>query len=147
MQRAYAAVHKGEAHRADWCGYMKEQGGAMVGRAYQLRLEFDSETKEGRYGVAEVKTPAGVFDVSRPGELCKSARKKWKPKGTWTPAERHTARRGLLGELASLVSPWTRFNNCTQDKPAKPASRGNSWAILAGDWPKPEPLRDQRRKT
>jgi len=147
MQRAYAAVHKGEAHRADWCGYMTEQGGAMVGRAYQLRLEFDSETKEGRYGPSEVKTPAGVFDVSRPGELCKSARKKWKPKGTWTPAERRTARRGLLGELASLVSPWTRFNNCTQVNQKPKVKRANSWQILAGDWPKPEPLRDQRRTT
>lgn len=146
MQRAYAAVHKGEAHRADWRAYMAEQGGAMVGRGYQLRLAFDEVTTEGRYGPVDVKKPRGVFDVSRPGEECLSARKKWKPKGTWTPAERHSARVGLLAEVwadgaGEFCPPWTRLNNCTQHKPAKPASRVNSWAILAGDWPKPEPAR------
>lgn len=118
LQRAHAAVHKTEGHRADWRGYMTEQGGAMVGRAYQLRLEFDTEQKEGRYGPIEAATPAGVWDVSRPGELCTSARKKWKPKGSWTPSERHTAKVGTFAEVASvflyLDPTWTRFNNCTQ---------------------------------
>lgn len=118
MQRAHEAVHKTEGQRADWRAYMVEQGGAMVGRAYQLRLEFDTETKEGRYGLAEVKTPAGVFDVARPGELCTSTRKKWKPKGSWTPEERHTAKVGTFAEVAAVSlffdPTWTRFNNCTQ---------------------------------
>lgn len=125
LQRAHAAVHKAEGKRADWRAYITEQGGAMVGRDYQLRLEFDTEEKEGRYGAIEVATPAGVFDVSRPGELCASTRKQWKAKGTWTPAERHTAKVGTFAEVASvflyLDPTWTRFNNCTQDTrpPAK----------------------------
>jgi len=150
IQRAYAAVHKGEAHRADWRGYMTEQGGAMVGRGYQLRLAFDEVTNEGRYGPVEVKKPRGVYDVARPGEECASARKKWKPRGTWTPAERHTAKVGDLGELAvyAFLNPtWTRFNNCTQANQKPKVKRANSWQILAGDWPKPEPLRDQRQTT
>lgn len=138
MQRAHKAVHKGEAHRADWCGYMTEQGGAMQGRAYQLRLEFDTEEKTGRYGPIDVATCKGVFDVSRPGELCTSKRKKWKPKGSWTPQERHTAKVGNFAEVASeflyLDPTWTRFNNCTQ--------RGALEAPRApGRKPKTEPLR------
>lgn len=118
LQRAHAAVHKSDTSRADWKGYMAEQGGAMVGRAYQLRLEFDTEEKEGRYGPIDVATPAGVFDVARPGELCASARKRWKPRGTWTPEQRHTDKVGIWGELAvmAVLDPtWTRFNNCTQE--------------------------------
>lgn len=118
LQRAYAAVHKSETQRADWRAYLTEQGGAMVGRAYQLRLDFDTETKEGRYGPSEVRTAKGVWDVARPGELCTSSRKKWKPKGSWTPAERHTATVGAFAEVASdclyFDPTWTRFNNCTQ---------------------------------
>jgi len=151
LQRAHAAVHKGEAHRADWRAYMTEQGGAMVGRGYQLRLWVETEEREGRYGPVEIKAPKGVFDIERPGENCNSTRKKWKAKGTWTPAERHSASVGLLREVwqmhggefgCSDVSPaWTRFNNCTQAAPAKRVSRANSWQILAGEWPKPEPRR------
>lgn len=157
MQRAHAAVHRGEAHRADWRAYMTEQGGAMVGRGYQLRLWTETEEREGRYGPVEVKAPKGVFDVDRPGENCNSTRKKWKAKGTWSPAERHSASVGLLREVWQLhgggsgfpdvCAPWTRFNNCTPEAPAKRRSRVNSWQILAGDWPKPEPLRDQRQQT
>jgi hypothetical protein len=124
LQRAHAAVHKTEGKRADWKAYMHEQGGAMVGRGYQLRLEFDKEQKEGRYGPCEVATPAGVYDVARGvSELCTSNRKKWKPKGTWTPSERHTAKVGTWGELAVLAvldPTWTRFNNCTQPPKGKP---------------------------
>lgn len=123
LQRAHAAVHKTEGKRADWKAYMHEQGGAMVGRAYQLRLEFDKEQKEGRYGPCEVATPAGVYDIARgPGELCTSSRKKWKPKGTWTPSERHSAAVGNWGELAVMTAfdpTWTRFNNCTQRQETK----------------------------
>jgi hypothetical protein len=118
LQRAHTAVHKSDGHRADWAGYMTEQGGAMVGRGYQLKIEFDTEQKEGRYGPIEAQTPAGVFDVSRPGELCTSSRKKWKPKGAWTPADRHTAKVGVFAEVGAvylyLDPTWTRFNNCTQ---------------------------------
>lgn len=125
IQRAHAAVHKTEDKRADWRAYMTEQGGAMVGRGYQLRLEFDTEQKEGRYGPIEVATPAGVFDVARPGELCASERKRWKAKGTWTPAERHTAKVGTFAEVASVFlysdPTWTRFNNCTQ--PTRPPAK------------------------
>ncbi len=144
MQRAHAAVHKGETQRADWRAYMTEQGGAMVGRGYQLRLVFDESTNEGRYGPVQVKKPRSVYDVSRPGEECNSARKKWKPKGTWTPAERHTAKVGDLGELAiygALDPTWTRFNNCTDTNQRPKVKRANSWKILAGEWPKPEQRR------
>jgi hypothetical protein len=134
LQRAHAAVHKAEQHRADWRAYMVEQGGAMVGRGYQLRLEFDTAEVEGRYGLAEVKTPAGVYDVARPGELCTSKRKKWRPKGTWTPAERHTAKVGAFAEVGALylhLDPtWTRFNNCTQGPKEKRPNRTNSYQIL-----------------
>lgn len=136
LQRAHAAVHKSEAQRADWKAYMHEQGGAMVGRAYQLRLDFEMEEKEGRYGPVEVKNIKGVSDVARPGETCTSTRKKWKPRGTWTPAERHSAKVGTWGELAVLAvldPTWTRFNNCTQAvRPkkifaAQPLNHGADW--------------------
>lgn len=147
MQRAHAAVHKVEGKRADWCAYMTEQGGAMVGRAYQLRLEFDTEEKEGRYGLTDVARPVGVFDVARPGELCASRRKKWRPKGTWTPAERHTAKVGAFAEVAALSlyfdPTWTRFNNCTEvsknerrnfGKAASGDNAARAGKAQSGDW-------------
>ena len=145
MQRAHAAVHKSDAQRADWKAYMAEQGGAMTGRAYQLRLEFDTETKEGRYGPVEVATPSGVFDVARPGELCTSSRRKWRAAGTWTPAERHSATIGNFAEVASdslyFEPTWTRFNNCTRQAPAKRPNPANTYHLLTNGWPKPSPLR------
>lgn len=120
LQRAHAAVHKTEGQRADWCAYLNEQGGAMQGRGYQLRLEFDNEEQAGRYGPVDVARPAGVYDVARPGELCTSRRKKWRARGTWTPAERRTAQVGTWGELAFMAvqdPTWTRFNNCTAHGP------------------------------
>lgn len=122
IQRAFDAVHKTDDKRADWAGYMTEQGGAMQGRAYQLKIEFDKEETEGRYGPTETQRPAGVYDVARgPGELCTSKRSRWKQRGAWTPAERHTARIGAFAEVASVYldfgTPWTRFNNCTGTRP------------------------------
>lgn len=143
LQRAHAAVHKSDTKRADWCAYMKEQGGAMTGRDYQLRIEFDEETREGRYGPVEVKKPAGVYDVARPGELCTSTRKEWKPKGQWTDAERKTAKVGVMGDLAvwAFGPAWTRFNNCTQTPQQVAASRRNSYQELKKTGWKTEPLR------
>lgn len=120
LQAAHAAVNKSEDKRADWSAYMQAQGGAMTGRGYQLRLELDTEEQEGRYGVTQVDRPVGVFDVKRPEEVCTSNRKKWKPRGTWTPQDRHTARVGEFGEVRDLYltlsPPWTRVNNCTGSK-------------------------------
>lgn len=120
LQRAHAAAHKEGEQRADWKTYMHEQGGAMVGRHYQLRLELEPEAREGRYGPIEVKLPKGVFDIARPGETCTSSRKRWMPKGTWTPETRHSAT-GFDFALAFAASvdfdpSWTRFNNCTKEK-------------------------------
>jgi hypothetical protein len=145
MQRAHQAVHKTEEQRADWRAYMVEQGGAMVGRGYQLRLEFDTEEVQGRYGPTKVKTPTGVFDVARPGELCTSQRKKWRAKGTWTPAERHCAKVGTFAEVAAVSlafdPTWTRFNNCTDPAPAKRAAVLNTYQFLTHGCQKPAPLR------
>lgn len=120
LQAAHAAVNKVDDKRADWSAYMQAQGGAMTGRNYQLRLELDKEEKQGRYGVTEVARPMGVFDVARPGEICTSNRKKWAPRGTWTPQTRHAARVGDFGEVRDLyltpLPTWTRVNNCTHPK-------------------------------
>jgi hypothetical protein len=120
LQAAHAAVNKVEGKRADWNAYMQAQGGAMTGRNYQLRLEIDTEEKQGRYGITQVDSPVGVFDVKRPGEVCTSNRKRWAPRGTWTPQTRHAARVGDFGEVRDLyltpIPPWTRVNNCTHPK-------------------------------
>lgn len=117
LQRAHAAAHKDGEQRADWKTYMHEQGGAMVGRDYQLRLDLEPEAREGRYGPIEVKLPKGVYDVKRPGETCTSTRKRWLQKGTWTPQERHRATVGdfalVFAESVYFDPTWTRFNNCT----------------------------------
>ena len=122
MQAAHQAVNKADERRADWSAYMQAQGGAMTGRAYQLRLEVDTEEKDGRYGPTEAARPVGVWDTKRPGEICTSNRKKWRTAGTWTPQERHAATVGDAGEVRDLyltprpVSTWTRVNNCTPSR-------------------------------
>jgi len=150
LQRAHAAVHKGEDKGADWCAYMTEQGGAMTGRGYQLRIEFDHETTEGRYGLVEVARPAGVFDVARPGELCTSTRKQWKPKGSWTPSERHAVKVGSFAEVASVSlyfePTWTRFNNCTHPAPKVRRRDENTYQLLTHGGSKTLPLRYSGKK-
>jgi hypothetical protein len=145
LQRAHAAAHKTDTERANWKAYLTEQGGAMAGRGYQLRLEFDTEEKDGRYGRIEVATPAGVFDVARPNELCTSSRKQWRAAGTWTPAERHSARIGGFAEVCilSLIPTWTRFNNCTESPKQKRASTRNTYPDLTHQGAKPKPTRQQ----
>jgi hypothetical protein len=119
LQRAHAAVHKTEDKKADWRAYMDEQGGAMVGRGYALRLEVDTSEKEGRYGLQTVARPAGVWDVARPGEVCTSMRAEWRARGTWSEADRRIATIGSFAAVAAeclySVPTWTRFNNCTQE--------------------------------
>ena len=117
LQAAAAAVHKDGTKRADWCAYMTAQGGAMRGRRYLLRLSVRDTEIVGAYETKTTPKPYGVFDVSRPTVHLVSNRKQWKPRGTWTTAERsgRTLRNEILGTAPKAIDPpWTRFSNCTE---------------------------------
>lgn len=140
VQAAHAAVNRTDAGRANWGAYLKAQGGAMVGRGYKVRIVADEDQRAGRYGTSAVLRPMGVCDTTRPDDLIASDRRTWKPRGTWTQAERvpHVALWRLCvpwerqegarvnsrangkgaagareGAARAAVHTWTRVNNCT----------------------------------
>lgn len=130
IKAAHAAVHRHGARRACWRAYMAAQGGAMVGRDYRVRIVADASQKLGRYGLAEVARPFGVEDVRRLGEVVLSDRREWKGRGQWTDADRAPRVRLLHFDRAptapaGVVSPRTRFNNCTDG-----AARGGFRAVV-----------------
>jgi hypothetical protein len=120
---AHAAVSRDGARRADWCAYMRAQGGPMVGRAYGVRIarNTDAEPSRGRYGDEQPPRPVGVEHAARIGEWVLSDRKEWKPRGTWAQpvGSRHAPKVPGLGVgFRGLCPPRTRVNNCTGGRAA-----------------------------
>lgn len=115
VQAAHAAVNREAGRRACWRAYMDAQGGAMQGRACRVRVIDDGEPRQGRYGVEHRPRPVGVYDTARPDEWILSARKEWKPRGTWAESER-VQMRGWAWSSArpKAAQPWTRVINCTR---------------------------------
>ena len=132
LRAAHAATNRQGEVRASWAGYMQAQGGAMVGRDYQVRILADEQQREGRYGITTQARPIGVFDVARPGDWIRSDRREWKALGAWGARVSSGAGRDVNGRLSpgeelrllaeakaariarsAAVHPWTRVNNCT----------------------------------
>lgn len=103
VRAAHAATNRTDTTRASWAAYMDAQGGAMVGRHYRVRIVADEAQRQGRYGVSAVVRPLGVCDALRPEDLIPSARKEWKPRGTWTAAQKAPP-----VALWRLCVPWER---------------------------------------
>lgn len=146
MRKAHAAVNREGERRADWCAYMQAQGGAMCGRDYRLRMAVEVEAREGRYGTAYVPRPLGVVDAKRPGEICTSDRKAWKPRGAWRGVDRIAAKAGDWGVVGNWLfarpkaaQPWTRVNNCTQRGAADLMQLGIVGAMRQAMRPRVEP--------
>lgn len=102
MILAWLSVHRRGAVQADWNGYMRAQGGAMLPKKdYRFcRHTLDSDRK-GRYEVVREKWACGVADGLAGGSLNVS------------PTKRE--RWGSEGFAAQAASPpWTRSNNCTR---------------------------------
>lgn len=115
IQAAHAAAHRVAGRLACWRAYMQAQGGAAIGRHYRIRIAERVTEVQGRYETAEVSRPIGVYDARRPEEWCLSDRRTWKPKGTWSAADRTDQERAVLTQRPQAVaSPWTRFNNCSR---------------------------------
>jgi len=138
VQQAHEAATRGLSRRADWCAYMRAQGGAMTGRNYLVRVLTEETEGEGRYGPVVQDRPLGVIDARRPDDWILSSRREWKPREKWltTPEERATwspalgvwmgaprvsssttQRGGDFGPATRgrAVHPWTRVNNCTDE--------------------------------
>jgi hypothetical protein len=121
IKAAHAAVNREGDKLACWRGYLDAQGGAMKGRAQRVRLFVEKQRRDGLYGPTDADRIVGVHDVTRPGEVVLSQRKRWKPRGTWTADARDAATVGDWGGVRDWLfarpqaaQPWTRVNNCTQ---------------------------------
>lgn len=137
VKDAHEAATRGLARRADWCAYMRAQGGAMTGRDYRVRMLTEDASTIGRYGEVVRPLPLGVIDAARPDDWILSNRRTWRPRGTWDkPAAERTTfvpalgvwmgaprvngstspRGGDFGPATRgrAVHPWTRVNNCTE---------------------------------
>lgn len=117
------AVNRDGEKRANWATYLERQGGACIGRSYRVAVATEDREAVGRYETEEKPVPVGVVDrFDHAGQVVRSARKQWKPAGTWTreaaPAlvavgvwdiTRARARRAS----PKGAQPRTRVNNCT----------------------------------
>ena len=147
ITEALASVHREGERRACWRGYMAAQGGPMVGRDYRIRITRREDERTGRYGDPVAPAPMGVHHVDRPGEVVPSSRREWKPRGTWTAAQREPLQRipGLGVGLRAFDLPRTSLNNCTpaprrHEQPAATAARmAPLFAALA--WAAPQNAR------
>lgn len=122
LARAFVAVDRDGARRADWAAYVEAQGGLMVGQDYRIRIAKEQRERVGRYETTIEPRPVGVEDAHRPGVVHYSARREWRTRGEWgargsgwsgcgEPAVSrwHTE----TARCVSAVPPWTRVNNCT----------------------------------
>ena len=102
MILAWLAVHRKGEKQADWCAYMRAQGGAMLPRKeYRFCPHTLDREKMGRYEVVREKWACGVADRASVSHLNVS------------PTKRE--RWGAEGFAARSASPpWTRLNNCTR---------------------------------
>lgn len=128
---AHAAVNRDGARRADWAGYMRAQGGPMVGRRYRVWIAKDRTAAPtvGRYGDEQPPRPLGVEHAERPGQWVLSDRREWKPRGTWAQPAGSRGPAPIPGFGAGLTGPRptrTRVNNCTE---ARPRAGFAAWQI------------------
>lgn len=87
------------AKRADFAEYLRAQGGAVVGRAYRIRVEMRECEIQGRYGLEKGKKPVGVFNIENQNALYESTRYQW----------------SKVSGAAGFGFSWTRVNNCTPE--------------------------------
>lgn len=106
---AWLAVHKTKDKQADWHGYMKAQGGALLKRKdYRLCSHAIDKLTIGRYGSNTQAWACGVADRSLEHGAIPTKRMQW----------------GAAGfALRRVAAPWTRLNNCTPSKPMNPQER------------------------
>lgn len=106
---AWLAVHKTKDKQADWHGYMKAQGGALLRRKdYRLCSHAIDKVSVGRYGSNVQAWACGVSDRTLEHGAIPTKRMQW----------------GAAGfVLRGVAPPWTRLNNCTPSKPMNPRER------------------------
>ncbi len=110
---AWMAVNRCGEQRASWQRFMRVQGGACVGRHYRIAVATKERETVGRYETETKPVPVGVVDrLDASGQITKSKRKEWKPRGGWVRAETLPAVRAALAR-PKAAQPWTRVNNCT----------------------------------
>ncbi len=102
---AWLSVHRDGDKLADWHGYMKAQGGAMIKRKdYRLCVHTIDKDKQGRYGAVRTAWACGVIDRTVSVGGVPTKRIQWGASGF---------------ALQRVAMPWTRLNNCTQLTQAK----------------------------
>lgn len=103
MVRAWLAVHRTKGRAANWCDYMRAQGGAMLARKdYRFCVHAIERERVGRYETARERWACGVLD-SRGSALAV------------TPTRRERWGSGGFAATRRAV-PWTRLNNCTHNR-------------------------------
>lgn len=109
VQLAWDGVNRDDEKRACWATFLDLQGGTNTGRDYRIRLAKLRTLHHGRYEVAEVARPVGVYASEAPDVLVQSTRKEWKPRGARGAGAAMQAPREPQAR-----APWTRVNNCTR---------------------------------
>lgn len=99
---AWLSVHRRKDKAADWHGYMRAQGGAMMRRdEYRFCAHKTEQDRAGRYETVREQWACGVLDRRGGGlPVAPTKRERWGGEGF---------------AAARSAAPWTRLNNCTHN--------------------------------
>jgi hypothetical protein len=103
VKDAWKSAQRVGEELASFAGYIKAQGGAIVGKGYRVRIATKGVEVVGRYSTGEKAKPCGVYSVSNPNAIYESIRYRW-------------VRVDGVGVAFDL--PWTGVNNCTKPEPS-----------------------------
>jgi len=117
LLRAWRAVNKTEDQGADFGAYVSAQGGAFVGRGALIKLAVEVVEALGRYGEPIEARPIGVETAGRETYRDGIVPNRVRLVEWLVESVRHTWEVVKGGfERGEFSPPWTRVNNCTQEK-------------------------------
>jgi len=133
----HASVSRTALGRANFAHYIVRQGGPFVGRSYRVAVAKEDGAHVGRYEDTTQAKPVGVVDRVAVA-VAYSNRKEWRPRGAWgNKAQGWTAGANSTGAgesraprvqgPAQAVHPWTRVNNCTDQRPPTAKKLSYDW--------------------
>lgn len=147
IKKAWAACQKVGVVNASWAGYIKAQGGLMLGRKCKIKMSTDRREVVGLYGSGLRNLPIGVrLNID-------GARTVWSERRLWRVVEALAARLPVSVPVPVLecasdkrsASARTRVNNCTEpvqavqlespDTPEKRAALAKMKADFEAEYP------------
>lgn len=100
VQAAWRAAQRNGDEQASFAGYLRAQGGPVVGRRGWVQLAKRETEIKGKYATYTEAKPCGVYDARHAAFIYESVRYQWEQVGA---------------KSDGVAVPWTGVNNCTRE--------------------------------